>query len=623
MPKAETLSFGAEVKDLLNLMIHSLYSNKEIFLRELISNSSDALEKLNFKAISDPEDYKLEDELKIHVTFDKENKTITIADNGIGMSRDEVISNLGTIAKSGTKEFLEKLSGDKSQDSRLIGQFGVGFYSSFIVAERVIVETRRANLSAEQGVCWESSADGEYTLSEINKENAGTTVTLYLKETESEFLEGWSLRNIITKYSNHIAFPILMLQEAEENKEAEFEQINTATALWMRAKKDITEEEYNQFYQEVSNDYQAPLAHMHNRVEGSLEYTSLLYIPQKAPFDMWNQQSKYGLKLYVQRVFIMDDVEQFLPSYLRFVRGIIDSNDLPLNVSREILQSNKTVDNIKSALTKKALNHLASMARDDKEKYAKFWQEFGQVLKEGPAEDFENREKIAEILLFSTTHTDAEIPTVTLDEYISRMKDGQDKIYYVAAETFAAAKNSPYLEALRSKGLEVLLLSDRVDEWLMSNMMEFKNKKFQSVSKGNLDLSAFENKEDKEKHQEVAKTFEDVVKKAKDILGDKVKEVRTTNRLSKTPACIVVDENEMGLQMQRIMQAAGQFYPGSKPIFELNPEHPLVSRLKDESNENKFKDWICILYDQALLAESGQLPDPASFLNKMNEMLLG
>tara|TARA_R110002126_G_scaffold135987_4_gene280436 strand:- start:87690 stop:89618 length:1929 start_codon:yes stop_codon:yes gene_type:complete len=631
----ETHGFQTEVKQILDLMIHSLYSNKEIFLRELISNSSDALDKLRFLAVSD-KSYKQDGELSIHVDFDKEAKAIIIEDNGVGMSRDDVVANLGTIAKSGTKEFLSSLTGNKSQDTKLIGQFGVGFYAVFMVADSVTVETRRANLKADEAVHWVSTGDGKYTIENTTKDTVGTKITLHMKEGEDEFLEGWRLRSIITKYSDHISFPVIMKKEVapanDADKEAdkakdivdvpEEETVNKATALWLRAKSELTQEEYDEFYKYLSHDYENPLTYAHNKVEGKLEYTSLLYVPKKAPFDMWQRDHKYGLKLYVQRVFIMDDVAQFLPNYFRFVKGIVDCNDLPLNVSREILQKSKSVDGIKGALTKRIFSMIESMATKKKEDYAIFWKQFGNVLKEGPAEDFANKERVAKLLRFSSTHTDSETQDVSLDDYINRMKDDQEKIYYVTAETFAAAKNSPYLEKLREKGLEIILLYDRVDEWLMSNLNEYSGKQFQSVSKGDLDLGKLEDEKDKEKHQEQVTECKELVEKIQKYLEDKVKEVRVSSRLKTSPACIVVSADDMALQMQRMMSAAGQQMPASKPIFEINPDHLIISKLKAESDDNKFNDWVDVLFDQSILAESGQLDDPARFVEKLNKLML-
>ena len=631
----ETHGFQTEVKQILDLMIHSLYSNKEIFLREIISNASDALDKLRFLSVAD-KSYKQDGELSIHVDFDKESRSIIIEDNGVGMSRDDVVTNLGTIAKSGTKEFIQSLTGDKTQDTKLIGQFGVGFYSVFMVADKVTVETRRANLETEEGVYWESTGDGQYTIENMDKSTVGTKITLHLKEGENEFLESWRLRSIITKYSDHISFPVTMKKEpmpandAENEKDKgkdivdvpEEETVNKATALWLRAKSELKQEDYEEFYKYLTHDFENPLAFAHNKVEGKLEYTSLLYISKRAPFDLWHRDQKFGLKLYIQRVFIMDEVSQFLPNYFRFVKGIVDCNDLPLNVSREILQGSKAVDNIKNALTKRIFSMIEAMAKNKKEDYAVFWKQFGNVLKEGPAEDFANKEKIAKLLRFASTHNDTDNQDVSLEDYISRMNPEQEKIYYVTAETFAAAKNSPYLEKLREKGLEVLLMHDRIDEWLMNNLSEFSGKQFQSVSKGDLDLGKLEDEKDKEKHQEQVTECKELVEKVQKYLGDKVKEVRVSSRLKSSPACIVVSEDEMALQMQRMMAAAGQQMPASKPIFEINPEHIIITKLKDESDDNKFNDWVDVLFDQSVLAESGQLDDPARFVEKLSKLML-
>lgn len=622
----ETKSFQTEVKQLLNLMINSLYSNKEIFLRELISNASDASDKLRFEALSDNALYEDEAELRIRVTFDKEAKTITISDNGIGMNREEVVANLGTIARSGTKEFLSNLSGDQAKDSQMIGKFGVGFYSAFIVANNVEVMTRRAGLTAEHGVYWSSAGEGEYDIKNIEKATRGTDIVMHLREGEEELLDNWRLKNIITKYSDHIAMPVEMLKELSEEEqkkkvEATFETVNQAKALWTVPKSDIKEEEYQELYKHISHDFEDSLAWVHNKVEGNLEYTSLLYLPGRAPFDMWNRESQHGLKLYVQRVFIMDDAEQFLPMYMRFVKGIVDTNDLPLNISREILQNNRVTEKLKTALTKRVLTMLEKLAKDDAEKYAKFWKEFGQVLKEGPAEDFVNKEKIAKLMRFSTTNTDSQEQTVSFEDYISRMQEGQDKIFYVTSETFDGAKNSPHLEIFRKKGIEVLLLADRVDEWLVGHLTEFDGKQLQSVAKGDLDLGDLEDKETKKQHKQVEKDFKSIIKQMKEVLGDKVKDVRITHRLTDSPSCVVVDDNDMNAQMQRIMQAAGQSMGASKPIFEINPEHHLVMQLKDEQDDDRFGQWTQLLLEQAILAESGSLENPAAFVARMNKLL--
>lgn len=625
----ETLGFQTEVKQLLHLVIHSLYSNKEIFLRELISNASDAADKLRFAALSEPALYENTPELKVTVSFDKDTRTLTIADTGIGMSRQDVIDHLGTIAKSGTREFLAALTGDQAKDAQLIGQFGVGFYSAFIVADKVTVNTRRAGLAAEEGVRWESAGEGEYSIETITKHERGTEIVLHLKKDEDEFLDDWRLRHIIRKYSDHILLPVQMLKPApvaeegqEEQPSTEFETVNKATALWTLSKNEIKDEEYKEFYKHVSHDFEDPLVWAHNKVEGKQEYTSLLYVPKRAPFDLWNRDKQHGLKLYVRRVFIMDDADQFMPLYLRFIKGVIDSNDLPLNISREILQSNKQIDSMRAALTKRVLSLLEKLAQDDKEQYATFWSEFGQVIKEGPGEDFANKELIAKLLRFASTHTDETTQSVSLDDYISRMKPGQDKIYYITADTFAAAKSSPHLEIFRKKGIEVLLLSERVDEWLVSHLHEYEGKSLQSVAKGALDLGDLDDKEDKEEQKKVEDEFEGILKQVKEVLADKVKEVRITHRLTESPACLVADEHEMNMHMQRILKAAGQNIPTTKPIFELNPIHPLVQRLKHEQDDNRFSEWTNILFDQATLAEGAQLEDPAQFVKRLNSLLL-
>jgi len=622
---AETRGFETEVKQLLDLMIHSLYSNKEIFLRELISNASDACDKLRFTAVSDASLYEEDIELKVKISYDKEARTITISDNGIGMTRDEVIENIGTIAKSGTQSFLDSITGDQKNDANLIGQFGVGFYSSFIVAEQVTLRTRKAGQKANKGVEWTSEGKGEYEIKSIEKPGRGTEVTLKLRKDEDEFLNDWKLRSIITSYSDHIDFPVVMDKSTEPSEEGgetvtEEETINQAAALWLRPKTDIKAKEYKEFYKHVAHDYEDPIDWSHNRVEGTNEYISLLYIPARAPFDLYDRESRRGIKLYVKRVFIMEDADQLMPRYLRFVRGLIDSNDLPLNISREILQGSKIIDNIRSGSVKKVLGMLEKIAKNDPEKYQKFWTEFGRVLKEGPAEDFTNREKIAKLLRFATTHTGDEEQTVTLDDYISRMQKGQDKIYYIAADSHAAAKNSPHLEIFKKKGIEVLLLSDRVDEWLTSNLTEFEGKKLQSVAKGELDLDKDEASE--KKLEEKAKSSEKLVKRMKKTLGDRVEDVRVTNRLTDSPACIVLHEHDMAMHMQRILKEAGHAMPGSKPILEINPDHPIVKKLGGEKSKKKFDDWSDILFDQAILAEGGQLDDPSGFVTKLNKMLV-
>lgn len=625
----ETMGFQTEVKQLLNLMIHSLYSNKEIFLRELISNAADAADKLRFEALSDDALYEEDAELKIRVDFDKEARTITITDNGVGMTRQEVIDNIGTIARSGTKAFFGKLTGDEAKDSQLIGQFGVGFYSAFIVADKVTLKTRRAGLTAEHGVIWQSTGEGEFSIENVDMPIRGTEVTLHLREAEDEFLNGWRIRNIISKYSDHINLPIVMQKEAEpdedgnvDDSKVEFETVNKATALWTLSKNDISDDQYKEFYKQVAHDFEDPLTWSHNKVEGNIEYTSLLFIPSRAPFDLWDRDRMHGIKLYVKRVFIMEDSEQLMPRYLRFIRGVIDTNDLPLNVSREILQSSKTIDTIRAASVKKILSELNKMAENAPEQYSDFWKEFGQVIKEGPGEDFANKETLAKLLRFATTESGSDEQTVSLADYVSRMKEKQDKIYYITAESYAAAKNSPHLEVFRKKGIEVLLLTDRVDEWLVNSLTEFDGKHLQSVAKGDLDLGDLEDEAEKKAHEEVEKNFEDLVERVKKTLDDKVKDVRITHRLTDSPACLVADHYDMSGNLERMLKAAGQQVSGSKPILELNPEHPMVAKLKDESSDDKFADWTSILFDQALLAEGGQLDDPASFVKKLNAMLL-
>lgn len=614
----ETLGFQAEVKQLLDLMIHSLYSNKEIFLRELISNASDAIDKLRFEALSDSALYENDPDFKIRVSFDKEARTITVSDNGIGMTRDEVIENIGTIAKSGTREFFQALTGDQRKDASLIGQFGVGFYSSFIVADKVTLTTRRAGFGTEHGVRWESNGEGEYTLETIDHPGRGTEVTLHLRADEDELLSNYQLRSIITKYSDHISLPIVMKVEGKEEEET----VNRASALWSRSKNEISDEEYNEFYKHVAHDFTEPLARVHSRMEGKYEYTLLLYVPSRAPFDMWNSNRRYGVKLYVRRVFIMDDAEQLMPPYLRFVRGVVDSNDLPLNVSREILQHNRVIETIKAGATKKVLGLLEDMAANQPEKYASFWKEFGRVLKEGVAEDSSNKDTIAKLLRFSTTHTDNEEQNVTLEDYISRMKEGQDKIFYITADSFAAAKNSPLLEIFRKKGIEVLLLSDIIDNWLVSNLFEFQGKQLQSVSRGEVDLSKLEEPEEKAQHEKATSEFKDLLERIKSKLGDKVKDVRLTNRLTSSPACLVADENDLDSSFLRILKAAGQKVPESKQILEINPEHPILARMRNEVDDQRFDDWSQILFEQAVLSDSGQLQDPVSFVNRLNGLLV-
>jgi molecular chaperone HtpG len=626
--RKETLGFQTEAKQLLHLMIHSLYSNKEIFLRELISNASDAIDKLRFAALADDSLLEGQAELQIHVDVDKEAGTVTVSDNGIGMNREEVIDNLGTIAKSGTAAFLEHLTGDQKKDSQLIGQFGVGFYSAFIVAERVEVHTRKAGEDTEQGVLWESHGEAEFSIEARPKDTRGTAITLFLKKGCEEFADDWRVRSVIKKYSDHISVPVMMAkppappaegEEPEENPVVEYQAINAATALWTRSRSEISEEEYKEFYKHVSHDFEDPLTWSHNKVEGKLEYTSLLYLPKKAPFDLWNRDMNRGVKLYVQRTFIMDDAEQFLPTYLRFVKGVVDSNDLSLNVSREILQQDPAVESMRSALTKRVLDMLGKLAKGDD--YPVFWREFGQVLKEGPAEDFGNKEKIAKLLRFATTHTDTPEQDQSLEQYVSRMQEQQDKIYYVVAENFNTAKNSPHLEVFRKKGIEVLLLSDRVDDWLMNHLQEFDGKQFQDVARGALDLSA-DSEEEKAEQEKLAKESEALVERLGKVLDDKVSEVRATSRLTDSAACLVVGEHDMGAQMRRIMEAAGQPVPESKPIMEINPAHPLVRMLDQEADEERFADMGSILFDQANLAEGGQLDDPAAYVARLNKLLL-
>ena len=623
----ETLGFQAEVQQLLRLVAHSLYSHKEVFLRELISNASDACDKLRFEALTDSALYESEPELKIRVSFDKDARTITVADNGIGMDRQEVIDNIGTIARSGTRQFMQKLSGDQAKDANLIGQFGVGFYSSFIIADKVTLLTRRAGMGSEHGVFWESTGEGEYTLETVEKPTRGTEVILHLREDEAELLNEWQLRSIITKYSDHITLPVLMpVQKFGDDKDAPptivEERINQAAALWARSKNEISEQEYKDFYKHVGHDFEDPLAWTHHRVEGKLEYASLLFIPARAPFDLWDREQRHGVKLYVQRVFIMDDAERLMPRYLRFVRGVIDSNDLPLNISRELLQGSKVVDSIRAGSVKKVLGLLEDLAGSDAEKYGKFWKEFGRVIKEGPAEDYGNREQIAKLLRFASTHSDNADQTVSLTDYIGRMKDGQDQIYYIVADSFAAAKNSPHLEIFRKKGLEVLLLTDRVDEWLMSHLTEFEGKHFQSVAKGALDLDKIASEAEKEEQKQAEDQFKDLLTRVKEVLGDQINEARISSRLTDSPACLVVDEHALSAHLERLLRDAGQSVPISKPYLELNPTHSLVQRLKAEADPVRFSDWTHLLFEQAVLAEGGQLEDPASFVKRLNGLLL-
>ena len=627
----ETRGFETEAKQLLHLMIHSLYSNKEVFLRELISNASDAADKLRFEALSKPELLEADSEVKVQIDFDSDAGTITISDNGIGMSREEVISNLGTIAKSGTAQFLSNLSGDQKKDSQLIGQFGVGFYSAFIVASQVEVLTRRAGSKPDEAVRWISSGEADYSIEQAEKKGRGTSITLTLRSEEKEFAQYYRLSNIVKKYADHISIPVVMLKQSfdeEDSKEEsvaktpEYEAVNAAKAMWTRPRNELKDEEYIEFYKHVSHDFEKPLSWSHNKVEGKLEYTGLLYVPSRAPFDLWNRDGARGLKLYVQRVFIMDEAEQFLPLYLRFIKGVVDSNDISLNVSREILQKDPVVDSMRSALTKKALDMLGKLKKDEPEKYAKFWKEFGQVLKEGPGEDQTNKEKIASLMLFASTHNSTPSQDQGLTDYVARMQPEQDKIYYVVAETVNTARNSPHLEIFKKKGIEVLLLSDRIDEWLMSHLMEFDGKKFQDVARGSLDLGKMEDTAEKEEQEKTEKKFESLTARIKTQLEGNVKEVRVTHRLTDSPACLVVDDEDMGEQMRRIMEAAGQTMPETKPIFELNPEHPLIVKLDQEQDEERFGDLVSIIFDQASLAEGRQLEDPGQFTRRLNKLLL-
>ncbi len=620
----ETLGFQAEVKQLLQLMIHSLYSNREIFLRELISNAADASDKLRFEALHNASLFENDSELKIRIGYDKAAKTLTISDNGIGMSRDEAINNLGTIAKSGTREFFSRLSGDQQKDANLIGQFGVGFYSAFIVAEKVTVTTRRAGEKTDQGVRWESDGSGEFSIEMVEKISRGTEIVLHLREGQDDLLSGSKIRSIIRKYSDHIVQPIVMKKEEWKDGTQqvldEDETVNQAVALWARGKNEISDEEYKEFYKHVGHDFEDPLAWSHARVEGRQEYTQLLYIPSRAPFDMWERDAQHGVKLYVRRVFIMDDAEQLMPRYMRFVRGVVDSSDLPLNVSREILQESKDIEAMRSGCTKKVLGLLEDLAKNDAEKYKKFWGEFGRVLKEGIGEDHANKDKIAGLLRLASTHADTAEESVSLADYVGRMKEGQDKIYYITADSFNAAKNSPHLEVFRKKGIEVLLFSDRVDEWVVSNLFEFDGKQLVSVAKGGLDLGKLEDEAEKKEQEDVANELKDLTAKITTSLGERVKEVRVTHRLTDSPACLVADEHDMSANLARLLKSAGQKAPTSKPILEINPKHPVVLRLKTE--EKKFDDWVAVLFDQALLAEGGQLDDPASFVKRVNQLML-
>ncbi|EMD9367838.1 molecular chaperone HtpG [Proteus mirabilis] len=621
MKDQETRGFQSEVKQLLQLMIHSLYSNKEIFLRELISNASDAADKLRFRALSDAALYENEGELHVRIATDKEKRTLTISDNGIGMTRDEVIDNLGTIAKSGTKAFLESIGQDQAKDSQLIGQFGVGFYSAFIVSDKVTVRTRAAGQPADKGVFWESQGEGDYTVADIEKADRGTEITLHLREGEDEYLDDWRLRSIISKYSDHISLPVEIETKNEEDGTVTWEKINKAQALWTRNKSEISDDEYKEFYKHLSHDFADPLCWAHNRVEGKQEYTSLLYVPSKAPWDLWNREHQHGLKLYVQRVFIMDEAEQFMPNYLRFIRGLVDSNDLPLNVSREILQDSSVTRNLRSALTKRALQMLQKLADNNPEEYQTFWKEFGLVLKEGPAEDHANIEAIAKLLRFASTHNDSDAQTVSLADYVSRMVEGQDKIYYITADSYAAAKNSPHLELFRKKGIEVLLLSDRIDEWMMNYLTEFDGKSFQSVSKADESLDKLADEEKQAQQEETDKQLAPFVERVKTLLGDKVKEVKLTHRLTDTPAIVTTGADEMSTQMAKLFAAAGQQVPEVKYNFELNPNHPLVKQTAELTDETQFADWINLLLDQALFAERGTLEDPNQFIRLVNQLL--
>lgn len=623
----ETLGFQTEVKQLLHLMIHSLYSNKEIFLRELISNASDAADKLRFEALSKPELLEGGADLRIRVTFDKDARTVTIDDNGIGMSRDEVIAHLGTIAKSGTADFMKNLTGDQKKDSHLIGQFGVGFYSAFIVADQVEVFTRRAGAPASEGVHWSSRGEGEFEVATVEKAERGTRIVLHLKADESDFADGWRLRNVIKKYSDHIALPIELPQEkaaaeGEEAPEPAWETVNRASALWTRPRTEIKDEEYQEFYKHIAHDFENPLSWSHNKVEGKLEYNSLLYVPARAPFDLYHREAPRGLKLYVQRVFIMDQAESFLPLYLRFIKGVVDSNDLSLNVSREILQKDPVIDSMKSALTKRVLDMLEKLAKNEPEQYKAFWKNFGQVLKEGPAEDFANKEKIAGLLRFASTHDDSGEQSVSLADYLARAKEGQDKIYYLTGESHAQVKNSPHLEVFRKKGIEVLLLTDRIDEWLMSYLTEFDGKALVDVARGDLDLGKLDSEEDKQAQEAIAKDKEGLVERLKTALGDSVSEVRVSHRLTDSPAILAIGENDMGLQMRQILEASGQKVPDTKPIFEFNPSHPLVDKLDHEPDEDRFADFAHILFDQAALSAGDSLKDPAAYVRRLNKLLI-
>ncbi len=630
----ETLEFQTEARQILHLMTHSLYSNKDIFLRELISNASDACDKLRFEALGNDALYEGDGDLSITVEFDKEANTVTVRDNGIGMNRQEVIDNIGTIASSGTRKFIESLTGDQKKDAQMIGQFGVGFYSSFIVADKVTVISRRGGDGKDEAVHWESDGQGSFTIENIEREQRGTEVTLHLKEDEKEFADNFRLRNIIKQYSDHISLPVMMVkpdfgkpeEEGEdkdktEEKPVEYERVNSAAALWARDRKEIQEEEYKEFYKHVSHDFEDPLTWIHNKVEGNQSYTSLLYIPRNAPFDLFERDHKRGVKLYVKRVFIMDDAEHLMPNYLRFIKGVIDSDDLPLNVSREILQRNKVIDRIRGASVKKILGKLETMAKDEAENFATFWKTFGKVLKEGPIEDYANRDAIAKLLRFSSTHDDSKEETVSLQDYIGRMKEGQDKIYFITAESHAAAKNSPHLELFRKKGIEVLLLSDRVDEWLVSHLTEFEEKKLQSVARGDLDLGDIDDKEEKEAKEKADKEFSDVIERIKKTLGETISDARMSERLTDSPSCLVLGDMDMSAQMQQILEAAGQYAPKSQPALELNPDHKLVKQLKDIKNDDNFNDWTQLLFEQAKLAAGETLEDPAGFVKRVNRLL--
>ena len=625
--KKETLGFQTEVKQLLHLMIHSMYSNKEIFLRELVSNASDASDKLRFEAIAQPELLEDQPDLRIRISSDDKANTLTIEDNGIGMSRQEVIDHLGTIAKSGTAAFMQQLSGDQKKDASLIGQFGVGFYSAFIVADKVEVFTRRAGLDAAEGVHWESAGEGEFSIATVEKTERGTRIVLHLKPAESEFADGFRLRNVVTKYSDHISLPIELPkqhhgEEAEKPAETEWESVNRASALWTRPRTEVKDEEYQEFYKHVAHDFENPLSWSHNKVEGKLEYTSLLYVPGRAPFDLYQREAPRGLKLYVQRVFIMDDAEQFLPLYLRFIKGVVDSNDLSLNVSREILQKDPAIDSMKSALTKRTLDMLGKLAKNEPEQYANFWKAFGSVLKEGPAEDYANREKVASLLRFASTQQNDDSEVVSLDTYIERMVEGQDKIYYLTGERYNQVKNSPHLEIFRKKGIEVLLLTDRIDEWLMSHLTEYNGKQFIDIARGDLDLGKLEGEEDKQAQEKQAEAKADLVKRIQEALKDELQEVRVSHRLTDSPAVLVINEDDMGLQMRKILEATGQKAPESKPILEINTSHPLLDKLDNEQDEARFADLSQILFDQAALAAGEALQDPAAYVRRLNALLV-